>query len=393
MEKVELLSPAGDIEKLKIAYLYGADACYIGGEKYSLRANAHNFTIEEIKEASAFAHSLGKKLYVTVNIVFHNEELEEIDKYLNELEEAKIDGVIMSDPLLVDHIKKNHKKLNMHISTQASTTNTESVKYWLSKGVERVVLAREVTKKEMKEIYNQTHADLEVFLHGAMCTCYSGRCVLSNYFTNRDSNRGGCAQVCRFAFNLDEEENHNFSIATKDLNLSNHIAELIETGVKSLKIEGRMRSIYYIATVINSYRRIIDAYYEKSTDKKVIEEEQKHLARVANRESTSQYFLHQADESDQYYAGRKEESNQDFLGLIIGYDKGNELAIIEQRNYFKVGDKVNIFGPDNTYIDLTIEKIINENNEEVECANHPQEIVKIPIKKEVPKFSMMRVKI
>jgi len=393
MEKVELLSPAGDIEKLKIAYLYGADACYIGGEKYSLRANANNFTIEEIKEASAFAHSLGKKLYVTVNIVFHNEELEEIDKYLNELEEAKIDGVIMSDPLLVDHIKKNHKKLNMHISTQASTTNTESVKYWLSKGVERVVLAREVTKKEMKEIYNQTHADLEVFLHGAMCTCYSGRCVLSNYFTNRDSNRGGCAQVCRFAFNLDEEENHNFSIATKDLNLSNHIAELIETGVKSLKIEGRMRSIYYIATVINSYRRIIDAYYEKSTDKKVIEEEQKHLARVANRESTSQYFLHQADESDQYYAGRKEESNQDFLGLIIGYDKGNELAIIEQRNYFKVGDKVNIFGPDNTYIDLTIEKIINENNEEVECANHPQEIVKIPIKKEVPKFSMMRVKI
>lgn len=394
MKKVELLAPAGDLEKLKIAYLYGADACYIGGESYSLRANAHNFTIDEIKEATSFAHALGKKLYVTVNIVFHNDELEGIDEYLDALEDAGVDAIIMSDPLLISHIKKRHKKLAIHISTQASTTNIESVKYWLLKGAERVVLAREVTKDEMKQIYDATGASLEVFLHGAMCTCYSGRCVLSNYFTNRDSNRGGCAQVCRFAFEIEDSKNSDipFCIATKDLNLSNYIKELIETGVSSLKIEGRMRSIYYVATVINSYRRLIDAYYNNIDDEKLLEIEQKHLARVANRESTSQYFLHQADFNDQYYSGRKEESNQDFLGLVKGYDKENGLVTIEQRNYFKVGDSVNIFGPNDTYIDFKIDKIINEDEKEVLCANHPQEIVKIPLSLEIPEFSMMRVK-
>ena len=202
---IELLSPAGDLEKLKIAYLYGADACYIGGQNYSLRANANNFSLEEIKEAAEFAHKLGKKLYVTVNIVFHNEDLVGLKEYLKELEKCQIDALIVSDPLVIDIVNEERLNLNIHISTQNSTTNKESVKYWQNHGVERVVLARETTKSQIEEIIKETNADIEVFLHGAMCTCYSGRCVLSNYFTNRDSNRGGCAQVCRFIFDLDKE--------------------------------------------------------------------------------------------------------------------------------------------------------------------------------------------
>ena len=236
MKRVELLSPAGDLEKLKIAYLYGADACYIGGKEFSLRANANNFSLDEIKQAVDYAHKLNKKLYVTTNIVFHNENLNGIIEYLKSLESINVDAIILSDPLLIDIVKKYTPTLRIHISTQACTTNGETVNYFKEMGVERVVLAREVSQEDMREIYEQTHMDLEVFLHGAMCTCYSGRCVLSNYFTNRDSNRGGCAQVCRFVFDLDKKRDTKYSIATKDLNLSSKIKELIETGVMSLKI-------------------------------------------------------------------------------------------------------------------------------------------------------------
>ena len=215
---IELLAPAGDLEKLKIAYLYGADACYIGGKEFSLRANASNFSKEEMKQASEFAHQLHKKLYVTVNIVFHNENLTGLLEYLKFLESIKIDAIIVSDPLVISMVKKHNINLDIHFSTQGSTTNKESVKYWLDKGITRVVLAREVSKQDINEIIKDTKADIEVFLHGAMCTCYSGRCVLSNYFTGRDSNRGGCAQVCRFAFDLDKKHQTKYSIATKYLN-------------------------------------------------------------------------------------------------------------------------------------------------------------------------------
>src|SRR5574344_1372952 len=235
MAKIELLSPAGDLEKLKIAFLYGADACYIGGKNFSLRANANNFSIEEMKEACLIAKKLKKKIYVTVNIIFHNEDISGIEKYLKELENVGVDAVIVSDLFLIDIIKKKAPKLKIFLSTQASTCNTEAVKFYKSLGVERVVLAREVTKDEIKKIYGETKMDLEVFLHGAMCTNYSGRCVLSNYFTNRDANRGGCAQVCRFNLDLDRKRKNQFSIATKDLNLGKYIPDLIEIGVKSLK--------------------------------------------------------------------------------------------------------------------------------------------------------------
>lgn len=393
MEKIELMAPAGDIEKLKIALLYGADIVYIGGKKYSLRANASNFTIEDIKSSCIFAHKLGKKVYVTVNILFHDEDLEGVKTYLKELEDSCVDAVIICDAFLIPIIKKETPKLKIVMSTQMSTSNTLSVKHFMEEGVDSIVLAREVTKKEIKEIYDETHADLEVFLHGAMCTCYSGRCVLSNYVTNRDSNRGGCAQVCRFCFDLDKKRKKNFSIATKDLNLADHIKDLIEIGVKHLKVEGRMRGTYYIATVISCYRNLIDAYYNNNWTKSNLERNLKLLSRVANRESTSQYFMKEATYKDQYYLDRMEVSNQDFLGLILDYDEKTSLATIEQRNYFKVGDKVNIFGPEKCDFDFEITKILNENDEKIEIARHPKEILKIKVPKHVTKDSMMRVQI
>lgn len=393
MEKIELMAPAGDIEKLKIALLYGADIVYIGGKKYSLRANASNFTIEDIKSSCIFAHKLGKKVYVTVNILFHDEDLEGVKTYLKELEDSCVDAVIICDAFLIPIIKKETPKLKIVMSTQMSTSNTLSVRHFLEEGVDSIVLAREVTKKEIKEIYDETHADLEVFLHGAMCTCYSGRCVLSNYVTNRDSNRGGCAQVCRFCFDLDKKRKKNFSIATKDLNLADHIKDLIEIGVKHLKVEGRMRGTYYIATVISCYRNLIDAYYNNNWTKSNLERNLKLLSRVANRESTSQYFMKEATYKDQYYLDRMEVSNQDFLGLILDYDEKTSLATIEQRNYFKVGDKVNIFGPEKCDFDFEITEILNENNEKIEIARHPKEILKIKVPKHVTKDSMMRVQI
>lgn len=391
MKKIELMAPAGDIEKLKIALLYGADIVYIGGKKYSLRANASNFTIEDIKSSCIFAHKLGKKVYVTVNILFHDEDLEGVKTYLKELEEKGVDAVIICDEFLIPIIKKETPKLKIVMSTQMSTSNTLSVKHFMEEGVDSIVLAREVTKKEIKEIYDETHADLEVFLHGAMCTCYSGRCVLSNYVTNRDSNRGGCAQVCRFCFDLDKKRKKNFSIATKDLNLADHIKDLIEIGVKHLKVEGRMRGTYYIATVISCYRNLIDAYYNNNWTKSNLERNLKFLSRVANRESTSQYFMNEATYKDQYYLDRMEVSNQDFLGLILDYDEKTSYATIEQRNYFKKGDKVNIFGPEKCDFDFVITDILNENNESIEIARHPKEILKIKVPRSVCKDSMMRI--
>ena len=393
MEKIELLAPAGDIEKLKIALLYGADIVYIGGKKYSLRANASNFTIDDIKKSCEFAHNLGKKVYVTVNILFHDEDLEEIKSYLKELEKAFVDAVIICDTFLIPIIKNETPKLKIVMSTQMSTSNVESVKYLLDEGVYSVVLAREVTKKEIKEIYDATHANLEVFLHGAMCTCYSGRCVLSNYVTNRDSNRGGCAQVCRFCFDLDKKRKTKFSIATKDLNLANHIKELIEIGVKHLKVEGRMRGTYYIATVISCYRNLIDAYYNNNWTEDNLNRNLKLLSRVANRESTSQYFEKEVNYKDQYYMDRMEISNQDFLGIILDYDENTKYATIEQRNYFKVGDKVNIFGPNKIDFDFEVQEILNEKNEKIDVARHPKEILKIKIPHKVVKDSMIRVQI
>ena len=391
MEKIELLAPAGDLKRLKVAFLYGADAVYIGGSEYSLRANANNFTISEIKEATSFAHNLGKKVYVTVNIIFHNENLDGIDEYLSSLNDAHVDGVIVADLFIVPIVKSKYPNMEVHISTQSSITNYESVKFLLKNGVDRVVLAREVSAYEIKEIYDKTKASLEVFLHGAMCTNYSGRCVLSNYFTNRDANRGGCAQVCRFNFDLDHKRDTEFALATKDLNLAEYIPDLIKLNVRSLKIEGRMRSSYYIATVISCYRILIDAYYNNNFTQELLDKNLKILSRVANRESTAQYFKGEVSTFDQYYIGRCEVSNQDFLGVVLAYDKDNHIVTLEQRNYFKVGDKISFFGPNGFNFDYEINEIYDNDMNLVDCARHPREIIKLKINKELPIGSFMRV--
>ena len=389
--KVELLAPAGDLERLKISLLYGADAVYIGGQEYSLRANANNFSIEEIREACEFAHNLGKKVYLTLNIVFHNEDLENVYSFIKEVVEAKIDAFIVSDPFIIKYIKDNFD-VEVHLSTQASTTNVDSVKYWKQEGIDRVVLAREVSIKEISEIYNETKLDLEVFIHGAMCTFYSGRCCLSNYFTNRDSNRGGCAQICRFAFDIEDEET-KFTMATKDLNMASILDKLISSGVKSLKVEGRMRSPYYLATVISSYRKLIDAYYSNQLTEELIKKEELILSRVANRETSTHYYLKEADYTDQYYTGRQELSNQDFLALVLDYDKDSKIATITERNYFKIGDEVEIFTPNGDIYSFKIEKLYDEKMNPIDVARHPEEILKIEVDYPVVKDSMMRIKI
>lgn len=389
MTRVELLSPAGDLERLKVTLLYGADAVYIGGQAYSLRANATNFSLEEIREGCTFAHKLNKKVYLTLNIVFHNEDMQDVESYIDNVVACGIDAFIVSDPFIISYIKNKHKNVEVHLSTQNSTSNYKAVEYFKNEGVDRVVLAREVGKDGMKEIIEKTGMDIEVFIHGAMCTCYSGRCALSNYVTNRDANRGGCAQVCRFAFKTTEDK--DFTMATKDLNMAEYIKDLIEIGVKSLKVEGRMRSLYYLATVIGTYREIIDRYYNNTLTEDIMKVLEYRLSRVANREVSTQFFLKEADYTDQYYSGRQELSNQDYLGLITGYDEENNCIILVERNYFKPGDMTEIFTPDGEVYKYKIDKIYDENMQELELARHPEQVLKLKFPHKLKEYSMIRL--
>ena len=389
MAKIELLSPAGDLERLKVTLLYGADAVYIGGEKYSLRANATNFTLENIKQACDFAHKLNKKVYLTLNIVFHNEDMEGVEEYIQQVVMAGIDAFIVSDPFIISYIKTNFPNVEVHLSTQNSTSNYKAVEYFKNEGVKRVVLAREVQLEDMKEIIKRTGIDIEIFIHGAMCTCFSGRCALSNYVTNRDANRGGCSQVCRFAFKTTEEK--DFTMASKDLNLSKYIGQIIESGIKSLKVEGRMRSLYYLATVIGTYREIIDSYYNNNLSEEKMSLLEQRLNKVANREVSSQYLMKEADHTDQYYSGRQELSNQDYLGLITGYDYQNNCIILIERNYFSPGDQTEIFTPSGETYQYTIDKIYDKNMNELDVACHPEEVLKLKFQKQLPPYSMIRL--
>ena len=398
MKKIELLAPAGNLEKLKFAFMYGADACYIGGRDYSLRANAKNFSVEEINEACEYAHDLGKKVYVTVNIVFHNDDVTGICEYLKELAKAKVDAIIVSDPFIIDIINKNNIDLKVHISTQASTLNYETVMFWKSLGVERVVLAREAFREEIKEIIDKTGMEIETFVHGAMCSSYSGRCVLSNYFTNRDANRGGCAQICRWEFPLYDsnmnmiESDTKFTASSKDLMMASYIEEIIDSGICSLKVEGRMRSNYYVATVINTYRNMIDDYYENELTKDKLDRYIRVLERVANREATVQFWDNTPGVNEQYYLGRNEVSNQDFLGIVTDYDEDTKMVTITERNYFETGDEVEIFGPNIETFSFIMPDIYNEDGEKVNIARHTEEILKFKLDKKVYKNDIIRVK-
>ena len=394
MEKVELLAPASGLEKIKIALLYGADAVYFGGRNYSLRANAKNLSNEEIREACDFAHKLDKKVYVTVNIVFHDEDTVGLVNYLKDLENCGVDAIIVSDPLVIDIVLKHKIKLPIHISTQYSTVNYETVNFFKSLGIERVVLGRECSRDEIKEIIDKTGLEIEVFIHGAMCASYSGRCVLSNYFTNRDANRGGCAQICRWDFDLEKngkitENPVKFTMCSKDLSMLEYISDMIDIGVKSLKIEGRMRSIYYIATVVNNYRRLIDEYYAGTLDDKRLKYYRSELDKVANRDNISQFYNKFPGKNEQYFLGRKEESKQDFLAMIDEYKDG--MVTVVSKNYFKSGDKVEIISPDRDIISFVVPEIYDMDGNKLEASNHPEEKIRFKLDKKVCKYDMMRM--
>ncbi len=397
VKKPELLAPAGDLERLKWAIMYGADAVYIGGSLFGLRANATNFTLPEIKEAVTYAHDRDKKIYVTVNAALHNAEVKELLNYLKELDHIGIDAIIVSDPAVIA-IAHEHTSLDIHLSTQQSTLNYEAVEYWAKEGVTRIVLGREVSANDIKEILAKVDIEIECFIHGAMCASYSGRCALSNFFTARDANRGGCSQICRWNFDLYDEDGkplkgeQDFTFCTKDLTMLKHIPEMMDMGITSFKIEGRMRSIYYVATIVNVYRQVIDEYYNHVDEYEYNKEYEKILDNCANRDAITQFFDGNYDVSCNYYIGRHEVSNQDFLGVVLDYDESTHIATIEQRNYFKSGDIVEVFGPHHKPITITINDIIDDNNNPIDIVRHPQQVVRIPVSSEIEKNDLMRIK-
>lgn len=393
----ELLAPAGDLERLKIAFIYGADAVYLGGPILGLRANAINFTFDEIKEGVTFAHNRGKKVYVTVNIVLHNKEVKAVDEYLKKLEELNVDAIIVSDIYIIKRALEI-TNLEVHLSTQASTMNKEMAQFYKNLGVKRIVLAREVNKEDIEDILKNVDIEIECFIHGAMCSSISGRCAMSNFLTGRDANRGGCAQTCRWDYTLENKDGEiikgekDFTFCAKDLSMLKEIPTMIDMGIKSFKIEGRMRSIYYIATIVGTYRKVIDTYLKDKQHYQYNPSYETTLRNCANRDAVIQFFDKPITEEESYYNGREEVSNQDFLGIVLDYDHATSKATIEQRNYFKKGDRCVIFGPNHEDIFYTFNDILDVDGNIIEVVRHPRQIVQIEIKEPLEKYDMIRIK-
>lgn len=393
-KKIELLAPAGDLEKLKIAYLYGADAVYAGGKYFSLRARASNFSLDDIKEASILAKKLSKKFYVTMNIVPHNSDLENLKSYLRFLEEVGVTGIIVSSLYIASISKEVSPKLERHLSTQDSVNNSLAIKYYESQGFSRVVLARECDLNQIRKIKENTNAELEVFIHGGMCTSFSGRCMLSNYLSKRDANRGGCAHSCRWNYTVINPHDDKvitekyLNIGSKDLCALNYIKELINIGVASLKIEGRMKSLYYIAVVVRCYRHLIDSIYNNINYK--INDFEKEMIKAENRETSYGFLNGMVTLKQELYNELSYVPTKDFLGIVYDYKDG--VVTIEQRNYFKSGDEVEMFGPNLENTTFVIDAIYDENDEEVEICNHPLQLVKFKVPFKCEKYDMMRKK-
>ncbi len=389
---IELLAPAGDLEKLKIALLYGADAVFIGGSDFSLRARASNFTKKDIKDATKFAHKLGKKVYVTTNIIPHNEDLVGLSDYLKNLEMSGVDAIISASPHIID-IALANTKLEVHLSTQQSAANAEAVNFWLDRGITRIVLARELSRQQIKKLKQLTKADVEVFIHGGMCMSFSGRCSLSNTMTNRDANRGGCAHSCRWSYELVQNGqsavDKTFSMSAKDLSALEQIPYLIEAKVSSLKIEGRMKSIHYIATVVSTYRKLIDEYYENKeiTDFAPYYQE---LKKAENRATSFGYLEGLPDKDQQLFNLGGEQPKQLFIGLVKAYDEQSRVAIIEQRNYFTLGDEVEVLSPNKEQRTFIVDYMVDEDNEEISVARHAKQLLKLKIPFTVEPYSLLR---
>ncbi len=390
--KTELLAPAGNLEKAKIALLYGADAVYVGGKKFSLRARASNFELDNIKEIVEFAHKLNKKVYITMNIVFHDMDMAGLDEYLLFLESIKVDAIICSSMIVLERAKAL-TSLEIHLSTQFSVTNSYLANHFYQQGVKRVVLARELTIKEIAEVAKKSKADLEIFVHGGMCVSYSGRCTLSNYTVLRDANRGGCAHTCRWLYDLYEgdskiSEDFDYQMSSKDLEAIDYIKELLDLGISSLKIEGRMKSIHYIATVVSAYRMLIDDYENGCL--KELDFYRNEIKKAENRQTSSGFFGGETTIEQQLYNQRSEVPTKEFVGMVKGYDMNRKLLILEQRNYFSPGDTLEVFTPDKDIIQFKVEEILDENFVSLDAARHPLQTVMVNLEVEVPEFSLIR---
>ena len=399
VKKPELLAPAGSLEKLKIAVVYGADAVFIGGREFGLRSNAQNFSLEEIREGVEFAKPYGAKIYITTNIIAHNENMEGLEEYLTELGKIGVSGIIVADPLIIETCKRVAPNVEVHLSTQQSTMNVMAVKFWEQEGLHRVVLARETTKEEIKEIMDQTNVEIEAFVHGAMCIAYSGRCTLSNHMTARDSNRGGCCQSCRWEYDLIKKEDNEmsrlfgedeikFAMSPKDLNLLRSVPEMIE--IESVKIEGRMKSIHYVATVVSTYRKLIDLYCEDPDHFVFDESLLVELSKCANRETAPAFFEGIPSYEEQMFNNRDEHPTQEFIGLVLDYDEQTQEVTLQQRNHFKKGEVVEFFGPKIKTQVMTIEELFDERGEALEVARHPKQVLKFKVPFKVYKNDMMR---
>ena len=395
MKKIELLAPAGNLERLKVAFAYGADAVYIGGQKYSLRARASNFSISDIKEAVKVAKEYNKKIYVTCNIVAHHSDLinsNDFKNYIKELDNAGVNGVIISDLGLVDLANESKTNLEIHISTQLSTMNSEAIKLLTNKGISRVVLARECSLKDIKKISKVSPVELEVFIHGGMCMSISGKCVLSNYMTGRDANRGGCAQSCRWFYNLYDSNKNKindnlFTFSSKDLRAIKQIKKLIKYNVASLKIEGRMKSEYYLATIISQYRKLIDDIYgnKKLNYNSYIQE----MSKAESRPASCGFFKGKITTNEQIFDKTAEIPLQDFVARVLSYDPLEKIVKIEQRNNFTITKPFEVLTPKGTF-KLEIKDMWNENNEKVEIAKHAKEILYFKSDIEFSEFDMFR---
>lgn len=387
----ELLAPAGSLEKLKTAIDYGADAVYLGGNKLNLRAFADNFTNEQIKEGVEYAHKRGKKVYMTLNVIPHNGDLYGLEDYLKEIYSLEVDAIIVADPGIIATAREVVPELEIHLSTQANNTNWRSAKFWYDQGVKRIVLARELTMKEIKDVREKIPEDCEIeaFIHGSMCMSYSGRCVMSNYMTGRDSNRGACAQPCRYKYYLVEEkrpgeyfpiiedDKGSYIMNSKDLCMIEHIPELMESGIYSFKIEGRMKSSYYVAAIVKSYRQAIDAYLENPEGYELKQSWVDNLLKVSHRSYHTGFYFNEPNK--QVYDTSSYVRDYDIVGVVKEYDEVNKIATIEQRNRVFEGDKVEVLGPVGENYEIVLSDMHDGKGEKIEVAPRAQMIFSIKV--------------
>lgn len=405
MKKPELLIPASSLEVLKTAVIFGADAVYIGGEAFGLRAKAKNFTPEEMREGIAFAHEHGVKVHVTANILAHNYDLEGAKTYFKELSNIKPDALIVADPGMVMLAKENCPGIDIHLSTQANNTNYMTFRFWYDQGIRRVVCARELSLKEIKEIRENIPADMEIesFIHGAMCISYSGRCLLSSYFTGRDANHGACTHPCRWKYSIVEEtrpgeylpvfenERGTYIFNSKDLCMIEHIPEMMDAGIDSFKIEGRMKTALYVATVARTYRKAVDAAASsREAYEKILPWCLEEISKCTYRQFTTGFYFGKPDENTQIYDNNTYINEYIYLG-IVGETEGNTVGI-EQRNKFSVGEIIEIMKPDGTNRETKVLSIVNEDGEEMESAPHPQQKLKVTLDAPASSYDILRKK-